>query len=101
MQSSAAITNNAGVDPPNVYAIFAVGDQFRAACPAVSADALLMGQWTQFAITAPCACPRGECSVKDLSFLPASPPAVAPAVGEHRDALWVLRDVDLSLPVKR
>ena len=87
-----------GIDLLAVYAIFALGNQFRATCPAVSADALLTGRWMRFAIIAPH--PRGESSVNDLSFLPVSPPAVAPAAWEHRDALQALRDIGLSLPFK-
>lgn len=62
---------------------------------AVSADALLTGRWMRFAIIVPG--PRGESGVNDLSFLATSPPAVAPATREHRDALRALGGIGLSL----
>lgn len=80
VRPNADITDNMVIDPAAVYAIFALGNQFQATCPAVSTDALLTEHWTQFAIIA--SHPRGESSVNDFSFLPGSPPAVTPATLE-------------------
>lgn len=87
------------IDPAAVYAIFALGNQFQATCPAVSTDALLAERWTQFAVIA--SHPRGESSVNGFSFLPVSPPAVTPATLECSAGtegywsllpFWVLRE---------
>lgn len=78
--SDADITNTMLIDPAAVYAIFALGNQFQATCPAVSTDALLTEHWTQFAITA--SHPPGDSSVNDFPFLPISAPAGTPATLE-------------------
>lgn len=78
--SDADITNTMLIDPVAVYAIFALGNQFQATCPAVSTDALLTEHWTQFAITA--SHPPGESSVNEFPFLPISPPVGTPVALE-------------------
>lgn len=74
--SNADITNSVVIDPAAVYAIFVPGNQFQAACPAVSTDALLTEHWTQSVIVA--SHPPGESGLNESSFLPVSPPAVTP-----------------------